>query len=432
MTEDIEWKQYEKRFTTFPSLFRDDPDQDIEMFVCIPSYAEPDILDTLQSLIECDKTSFKTGVLILFNHDQRMSLEEMKMHEISWHETLSWISRHQTDHLKFYPIYLPDFPSSRGGVGLARKVLMDEAARKLPDEGVIISLDADCTVQKNYLNEIRDQFDKHQGCSAASVYFEHSLDSLRGKEKESIINYELHLRYLVNAQRWSGHPFAYHTVGSSMAVRRKDYLLQGGMNTRQAGEDFYFLQKFIEVGKLFQITSTTVYPGARISNRVPFGTGRAMQQILNEALDWKTTHFAVFSQIKPLFASLDKLRSLLTKKTTLNFNDHFQDFSSGLLQFLDETDFMEVVREISLHTSSGEAFQKRFFRYFNAFHMIRYMHWMRDRFYPDVSVRQGVEDLLRELSIRYEAEKDTEEYLVLMRRIDRNDLSEDLRLGKME
>jgi hypothetical protein len=76
------------------------------------------------------------------------------------------------------------------------------------------------------------------------------LTSLDSNVARAITSYELHLRYLVHAMRWAGHPFAYQTVGSSMAVRRKAYLSLGGMNTRQAGEDFYFLQKFIEVGSL--------------------------------------------------------------------------------------------------------------------------------------------------------------------------------------
>ena len=129
------------------------------------------------------------------------------------------------------------------------------------------------------LEEIEKGFRMNPDKDAASIYFEHDLNDTVGIEKEHIIAYELHLRYLIHAQRFCGHPFAYHTVGSSMAVRRQAYMQQGGMNTRQAGEDFYFLQKFIETGKLFEIKSTVVYPQARISLRVPFGTGKAMHQM---------------------------------------------------------------------------------------------------------------------------------------------------------
>jgi hypothetical protein len=432
MSEDIAWKQYQKRFTTYPSLLQDDVDQMPEMFVCIPSYAEPGITDTLQSLSECDKTRFRTGVIILFNQDHRMKSDELKLHRSAWDKTITWVSRHQTERLKFFPLHLPEIPGLHGGVGLARKILQDEAAGKLPDEGVIISLDADCRVDKNYLNEIHDQFVLHPDCSAASVHFEHPLDNLSDREKDSIVRYELHLRYLVNAQRWCGHPFAFHTVGSSMAVRRKDYLLQGGMNTRQAGEDFYFLQKFIETGKFFKITNTTVYPGVRISNRVPFGTGKAMHQILDESLEWLTTDFKIFRLIKPVFASLEKLNSVFANNRSPDLKRHFPEWNDAVFQFMEETDFSKAVSEINLHTKSSASFQKRFFRYFNSFHMIRYTHWMRDHHYPDVSVRQAIEDFLKELSIRFTSEGNLDDYLRIMRRMDKNILSEDFCLRKME
>ena len=182
--------------------------------------------------------------------------------------------------IKFRPVFLEELPDPKGGVGWARKIVLDEAARLLSQEGIMLCLDSDCTVAQNYLKVVTDHFQSNPDCNAVSIYFEHNLDTLGYDERHAIIQYELHLRYLVHAMRWAGHPFAFQTVGSSMAVRRKGYLAHGGMNTRQAGEDFYFLQKFIEVDSLQEIRNTTVYPSARISDRVPFGTGRAMSQLL--------------------------------------------------------------------------------------------------------------------------------------------------------
>jgi len=51
------------------------------------------------------------------------------------------------------------------------------------------------------------------------------------------------------------------TVDSYIAVR--------GMNRREAGEDFYFLNKLAKLGDIGQIHATTVYPSARPSRRVP-------------------------------------------------------------------------------------------------------------------------------------------------------------------
>src|SRR4029434_9989987 len=97
---------------------------------------------------------------------------------------------------------------------------------------------------------------------------------------KAIAAYELHLRYYLQALRTAGFPHGYHTIGSSMAVRARTYMEQGGMNRRQAGEDFYFLHKLIPLGGFTELNSTTVYPLPRPSNRVPFGTGRAVSEWL--------------------------------------------------------------------------------------------------------------------------------------------------------
>jgi hypothetical protein len=78
---------------------------------------------------------------------------------------------------------------------------------------------------------------------AASIYFEHPTPEIYFDKKiiQSIISYELHLRYYIQKQKFIGLPYACHTVGSSMAVKASSYCKYGGKNTRKAGQDFYFL-----------------------------------------------------------------------------------------------------------------------------------------------------------------------------------------------
>jgi len=51
-----------------------------------------------------------------------------------------------------------EFNDDEGGVGLARKIGMDTALQifdySIPGKKLIISLDADCLVEENYLSEI--------------------------------------------------------------------------------------------------------------------------------------------------------------------------------------------------------------------------------------------------------------------------------------
>src|SRR5690606_5551781 len=131
-------------------------------------------------------------------------------------------------------------------VGLARKIGMDEALRRLDRagrlDGVIACFDADCTCDPNYLVEVERFFRENPKAPGCSIYFEHPLSGpAEPGIYQAVARYELHLRYYIEALRHAGFPHAFHTIGSSMAARASAYLQQGGMNKRQAGEDFYFL-----------------------------------------------------------------------------------------------------------------------------------------------------------------------------------------------
>ncbi|HSF88890.1 MAG TPA: hypothetical protein VLA46_05685 [Saprospiraceae bacterium] len=421
MPEDIHWQKYSARYKTYP-LHLEAGEPAPGLVVCIPVYAEPDLIATLESLLACDLPDTGVEVLLLFNMSSRMTKAEVRIHHTAWQEMLAWINLQQLKVITFRPVFLDVLPDPKGGVGWARKIVLDEAARLLNQEGVMLCLDSDCTVARNYLKVVYEYFKMHPGCNAVSIYYEHNLDTLGQHERHAIIQYELHLRYLVRAMRWAGHPFAFQTVGSSMAVRRKGYLAHGGMNTRQAGEDFYFLQKFIEVDSLQEIKNTIVYPSARISDRVPFGTGRAMSQLLPGNTAWMTADFKVFMLIKPLLYQTDELRKLLSQSNS------DEKFEAGLLKlqvhpdvisFLKQMDFEEHCREILLHTSTYANFRRRFFRYFNSFMMIRYMHYMRDHFFADVPIEQAAKEMYQAAFSEAVPGRSIEEMLLQFRQLDR-------------
>ncbi len=424
MSEDINWRKYAARFRTYPPLIRDEIDPGVKMIISIPVYAEPDILSTLESLNRCELGVFKVEVIFLFNKSSLMSAADQDLHRQSWDQCLNWVAHHQKDKIRFLPVYLDELPDPIGGVGWARKIVMDEAARRLDGNGIIVCLDADCIVSDNYFLAIHQHFEENKSCDAVSIFIEHPLDHLTAENKEAIIQYELDLRYLINAQQWCGHPFSFQTIGSAMAVRRKAYLDQGGMNTKRAGEDFYFLQKFIEIESYQEIRNTTVYPSARISSRVPFGTGKAMQLMLEDEEEWITTNFEIFRRIKPLFQSLDKLRALSMHEFNKESYTTLQQsigLSVDVVGFLEQLEFLEKCKEIGMHTASIGAFRKRFFRYFNSFRMIKFMHYMRDHHFPDTMVIDGVIKLMKEMKLPATHKSSHEDLLKLLRQHDRGD-----------
>lgn len=420
---DPRWEQYVNRFTTRPGspLFAviDRP----EIIVCIPAYAETELHNTLESLMQCVRPRIAVTVLILFNADHRMSPADRTLHENAMQETTSWIAHQQETALHFYSAQIEAPPHQKWGVGWARKIVMDEAARILPDHGIILCLDADCTVEPNYLVVVSGYFALHRTCHAASIHFEHQLDGLQPLHRKAIAGYELHLRYLERAKHWAGHPYAGYTVGSAMAVRRSAYLEQGGMNTRMAGEDFYFLQKFMEIGAWSMITATTVYPSARQSFRVPFGTGRAMQALLQQSLGWNTIAFENYQLIKPLLVNIERIQTALGTEGHDGFFNWLQEelqIDPHMTAYLKQIRFYDNIAIIQQHTASVHSFSKRFFRYFNSFALIKYLHHMREHHYPDVPVGDAVKALADANGWILQESSDEEAMLLFIRALDRN------------
>jgi hypothetical protein len=65
------------------------------------------------------------------------------------------------------------------------------------------------------------------------------------------------------------------------------------------------------------------------------------------------------------------------------------------LQFLQTQDFEEVIEEIHQYTTDYPAFEKRFFRWFNMFMVMKFAHYLRDEHgVADVAVvKEGVKVL---------------------------------------
>jgi hypothetical protein len=306
----------------------------------------------------------------------------------------TWTASHAAPHLVFHLLHFPDLPAKQAGVGLARKIGMDEAVRRFGAagnlNGIIVGYDADCHSAKNYLTAIEHHFQNHPRCPACSIYFEHPLQGpLEPEVYEAVTAYELHLRYYVRALRFTGFPYAYHTIGSCMAVRADVYMKQGGMNKRRAGEDFYFLHKIIPLGGFTDLTATTVYPSPRASDRVPFGTGKAVRDYLNHE-QIRTYPLEAFLDLKALF---ERLPSTYRAEQFLDDKAN-DDLPASLRTFLDAQGFAAALAEIRENTANEAALRKRFFRWFNGFQVMKFVHHARDHFYGEREVAVEAKKLL--------------------------------------
>lgn len=407
--------------TFLPQQIFESVSPELGIIVVIPCYNEPDLISSLNSLYNCDDTEKDVEVIAVVNSSESASEKAKIQNQKTLSDSAEWIENNQKKKLKFHLIHSPNLPKKNAGVGLARKIGMDEAVRRFESighkNGIIVGLDADSLCEKNYLAEIESYFKDFPKTKAVSIHFEHPMSgNLDPKIYEGIISYELHLRYYINSLRYAGFPFAYHTIGSSFAVRSDVYQQQGGMNKRQAGEDFYFLQKVIPLGNYGEIISTKVIPSPRSSDRVPFGTGRAIGEYLQqEHSEFLTYNPHTFSDLKsfieliPMFYSTDKnaLKSILEK------------IPESVCKFLESVDFESNLNEIKNNSSGSDSFNNRFFRWFNGFMVLKFVHFSRDHFYPNQTVGEAAAELLRLKQVQVVENISEKELLFIFRELDK-------------
>lgn len=364
------------------------PASNLGIIVVIPCFNETKTTQTLDSLNKCEKTSCGVKTILVINQSEVISEEIATQNEKTYQQVLEWKRLHPEVDLEV--IFEKSLPKKHAGVGLARKIGMDEAVNlfhQIEKDGIIVALDADCLVEPNYLQTIEAHFEQNPKTPGCSIRYEHptSGDDYSENIYKGIVNYELHLRYYNQALKFCGAPYAFHTVGSSMAVRSSAYQKQGGMNKRKAGEDFYFLQKIIELGNFTELNSTCVIPSPRISDRVPFGTGKAIGDwVETEKKEYLTYSFQTFIELKELFDNIPNFynKTIYTIKSKL------------ILHYLKEINFENKIEEIRENTTNYLNFEKRFFTFFNAFAVLKFVHYSRDNFYPNLPVELESQKLL--------------------------------------
>jgi len=392
------------------------------IIVIVPVYNEESPEITLKSLMSCSvPLGVSVEIIFVINASIQDDLEVKRTNEKAYYHLKEVNTSIHNPQVNVLLLMDNELPEKKAGVGLARKIGMDTAWLRFQSigrsDGLIVNLDADCTVEKNYITALIDWQVANPELEGGSIFFEHPLPE-ESDLRQSIVAYELHLRYFIEAQRYVGLPYAFHTVGSAMVVRSDTYGLIGGMNTRKAGEDFYFLQKVISRGRFADITTTTVYPSSRISTRVPFGTGRAMLEHLERKKYNSTYHFAVFEQLKVDLSLIIELFKI-ERPIDFPFNRLTAD---PFIDFLRINGFDKKWDEIWNNTNTAKARINRFYHWFDAFMLMKYCHYCRDLYGLTDFLECSVLTLLQKKEVQNASILTIEELLALLRVVQRNQL----------
>lgn len=388
-------RTYFQKYGNYRPLIPVEPHPDTTLFVMIPSFREPDVLATLDSLAACSPPRGISEVFVIINEPETCDPEISALNEQTYRDVIGWIAKQPQGRIRFHTAPVVKLPQKWAGVGMARKRGMDEALWRFQlldrPNGIIVSLDADTLVEPHYLTTIEDHFMKHPSHVGATIDFSHQLDGISNKQREGILLYEKYLKYYKAALTWCGYPNALYTIGSAFAVTADGYVRRGGMTRRKAGEDFYFLQTLTQVGKVGEITSTAVHPSARESDRVAFGTGPSIRQWMADAEDLRLTYnIQAFIDLKVLFTSHREFYHMSGEMLTA-----FPEMLPLPLRiFMEVDELISGIASLRSNCASEVVFSQRFFHLFNAFKILKFVHFGHRGYYERQSLDEAYEVLM--------------------------------------
>jgi glycosyltransferase involved in cell wall biosynthesis len=364
--------------------------------VVIPALAErmylPLTIESLSNTVPADILD-DTLVLVVVNNrppelgDAVDQIELMEQTDDNA-QTLKWLE--DKGHNRAFPLAWIDASSAGhelphwGGVGLARKIGCDSVLAFLwasnktiaLDDFIFFSLDADTIVSPDYLDTAGHKLRK-SGCTGGVISFKHQ-EADSPERQAAIDEYEAFLNYYVAGLRWAGSPYAFHTIGSCLCFTASGYIRANGFAARrQAGEDFYFCVEIAKTGAICEIQNTMVFPSARISRRVPFGTGKRMAEATlkgGEAL--LAYDFRVFVCLRELLAAVsthaDEGAARIFAELT----------SPDTRGFLESRGFRDIWGRFQRQYKTRDALLAAFHRWFDGFVTLKYIHWLTEKQWP--------------------------------------------------
>ncbi len=265
------------------------------------------------------------------------------------------------------------------GVGAARKLGTDIAlacyARGHLDNPWLYQTDADATLPPDYFKQVLG--DIPQGAQGAIV----CAHRHRHQDPDVALAarlYDAHMRYYVAGLGRAGSSYAYSTLGSTVTVHAQAYAAVRGFPRRNAAEDFYLLNKVAKTYGVISNPQIRIEVEARLSDRVPFGTGPALKDILATLRQttlvpperaYLSYHPQSFEQLKSALGELELLANDATPPPTP---------SLALLNRLG----LPRVQEAMKRYPKGARRHKALTDWFDALRTLRFIHEARN-LYPD-------------------------------------------------
>lgn len=383
--------------------------------LCIPAFNEP--VDFLNNLLGDPNISGPLLVVLVVNVPQqtpnndpaRKSTEQLVSHlsradHTIWQDPEAQFRLCRYNSEKPIDLLLVDRCSSgreipvKEGVGLARKIGCDIACwliqQKMVKTDWIHNSDADALLPPDYFAATAPQQ------SSALIYPYRHIDPGNPDHPvdRAMALYELSLHYYTAGLRWAGSPYAYHSLGSIVALHYGCYARARGFPKKSAAEDFYLLNKLNKIAPVTSIDEPLIRISARPSNRVPFGTGpaliniNAMEQPLQQYLFYNPQVFILLKEWLALFPGIwrrkgqidpgncgQRLLEALTKDAQILTADARLIYEALSAQAAEKA----IIHALQ-HSDTQDAFCRHLHVWFDAFRTLKFIHSLRDRALPSI------------------------------------------------
>ncbi len=278
------------------------------------------------------------------------------------------------------------------GVGYARKLGCDLALQWLHAGAIqcrwITSTDADATLPAACFERLEQV---PLSASAATFPFYHVPgDDLTCHHATQL--YELRLHQYVAGLRYADSPYAHYTLGSCLAIDVEAYIKVRGFPKRAGGEDFYLLNKLAKVGTVDLLRGPCVAIQSRPSNRVPFGTGPAVQDLLQKTSLHNAPlfyHPACFAALHAVLQAVPQLKSIDTSKALPGslLQGLHATLAEQTVQILEGMGLAQGLEHCQSHSRSLQQFQRHFHQWFDGWRTLKLIHGLRDNGWPMCSLR---------------------------------------------
>ena len=117
---------YLQRYAWPGPLITEDPEKNTGIIVVIPCYNEPHVLKSLNSLFECEATNCHVEIIVVVNHSENEINDIKLFNQGTCNAIHNWRKNRKKKHFSCHLINASNLPGKNAGVGLARKIGMDE------------------------------------------------------------------------------------------------------------------------------------------------------------------------------------------------------------------------------------------------------------------------------------------------------------------